>query len=125
MLLPWIVRSRLATHAANNCSFRVASRHRHQTVAPVPAQLSFHAALFVALGRGAVLAPVRTECDDPVGLHSLPAAEESSSPGTSYCHSAGCGIHLRNSRTRARDLPARLAAWRWYTPDGRRRPTPC
>src|ERR1022692_4179945 len=33
-------------------------RYRHQTVAPIPAQLSFDATFFVALGRVAVLAPI-------------------------------------------------------------------
>src|ERR1035438_6554394 len=52
-------------------------RYRHQTVAPIPAQLSFDATFFVALGRVAVLAPIspmRTERDDPVGFDALPAA---------------------------------------------------
>ena len=54
-------------------------RHRHQTVAPIPAQLSFHATLFIAAGRVAILAlisPVRAERDDPIGLDTLPSPQD-------------------------------------------------
>src|ERR1035438_4177245 len=35
-----------------------------------------------------------------------------------------CETRPRSNRRRARVLPATLAAWRWYRPDGTRRPMP-
>src|ERR1700687_511333 len=54
-------------------------RNRRQTVAPIPPQLAFYSALLVPFRRVAELAlisPVRSERNDPVGFDALPPTQD-------------------------------------------------
>jgi Membrane dipeptidase (Peptidase family M19) len=75
--------------------------NRRQTVAPIPAQLAFHAALLIPFRRIARLAlrsPVRAERDDPVGFDALPPTQDLLHPRPHVVVTQGRGTRRRSMR---------------------------